>query len=41
MRAKSEYAHTSSMDWERDMRSKLTSQLEKREKVLMKSKQLE
>lgn len=29
------------MDWERDMKDRTTSKLEKRERVLMKSKQLE
>jgi len=29
------------MDWERDMKDRTVSKLEKREKVLMKSKQLE
>jgi len=40
MKTRSEH-HTSSMDWERDMRDKTASKLERREKVLMKSKQLE
>ena len=42
LKSKSEYHHHhSSMDWEKDMKDRTSSRMEKRERVLMKSKQLE
>lgn len=40
MKSKSEH-HSSSMNWEKDMRDRTSSKTERREKVLMKSRQLE